>query len=78
VTSYKLQVTSIEVFDVIGRRQEIPRYARNDGENSPPFMEGWQPQADGVVMNISHLPTGIYFLKIETENGMVVKKVVKQ
>jgi hypothetical protein len=28
-------------------------------------------------LNISHLPTGIYFLKIETEQGSVVKKVIK-
>jgi hypothetical protein len=41
-------------------------------------MEGWQPQADGVVINISHLATGIYFLKISTEAGQVVKKVLKE
>ena len=40
-------------------------------------MEGWQPQADGVV-NISHLPAGIYILKIFTETGVDVKKVVKE
>jgi hypothetical protein len=34
--------------------------------------EGW-----GEV-NISHLPAGIYFLKIETEKGTVMKKVVKK
>ncbi|MDR2972359.1 MAG: T9SS type A sorting domain-containing protein [Bacteroidales bacterium] len=27
---------------------------------------------------MSHLPAGIYFLKIETEKGPVTKKVVKQ
>ncbi|MDR2970724.1 MAG: T9SS type A sorting domain-containing protein [Bacteroidales bacterium] len=29
-------------------------------------------------MNISHLPAGLYFVKIITEQGEVVKKVVKQ
>jgi len=32
----------------------------------------------GVVFDISNFPTGIYFLKIHTENGIVTKKVVKQ
>jgi autotransporter-associated beta strand protein len=58
-----------EIYDVCGRRMEIPRFARNDVE--------WQPQADGVVINIAHLPAGIYFLKIQTEQGVVVRKIIK-
>jgi len=69
VTSNELRVMSVEVYDIYGRRQK---------ENSPPFMEGWQPQADGVVLNISHLPAGIYFVKIFTAQGEIVKKIVKQ
>ena len=30
------------------------------------------------VLDISHLPTGIYFVKISTETGEVVRKVVKE
>jgi len=41
-------------------------------------MEGWQPQADGVVMDISHLPAGIYFVRVAFEGGSCVKKLVKQ
>ncbi|MDR2970327.1 MAG: T9SS type A sorting domain-containing protein [Bacteroidales bacterium] len=78
VVSSEYRVVSIEIFDIYGRMQEIPRFARNDGGNSPPFMEGWQPQADGVVINIAHLQAGLYFVKIVTEQGEVVKKVVKQ
>ena len=61
VTSYELQVTSIEIFDVFGR---------NMGVKFPSF---------GGVRggNISHLPTGMYFLWITTENGVVTRKVVK-
>ena len=29
-------------------------------------------------INISHLPTGIYFVKIPTATGEVVKKIVKE
>jgi endonuclease/exonuclease/phosphatase family metal-dependent hydrolase len=66
VTSYELRVTNVEIFDVYGRKCHVI--------NSPPFMEGWQPKADGVVLDISHLSTGIYIIKI----GGVCQKFVKQ
>ena len=40
-------------------------------------LEGWQPKADGVVLNVSHLQDGIYFVKIYSEAGDVaVKRLV--
>jgi hypothetical protein len=36
-----------------------------------------QPQADVVVFNIFHFPAGIYFLRIQTEQGTITKKVIK-
>ena len=62
VTSYELQVTSIEIFDVFGR---------NAGVKFPSFggVRGG---------NISPLPAGIYFIQITTEEGIVTKKIVKQ
>jgi len=70
VTSYGLQVTNIEVFDV---------YGRNVGAKFPSNkLEGWQPKADGVVFNISHLQSGLYFVRITTEEGIITKKIVKQ
>jgi len=30
------------------------------------------------VVNISSLSSGLYFIKIKTENGVVVKKFVKE
>jgi Ca2+/Na+ antiporter len=68
---------AIEVYDI---------YGRNVGTKFPSNeLEGWQPwslsvveaQADGVVFNISHLTSGLYFVKITTEVGETVKKVVK-
>jgi hypothetical protein len=41
------------------------------------LLEEWQPQAGGVVFNISHLNAGIYFVEINTDMGKVVKKIVK-
>jgi len=65
VTSYKLRVTNIEVFDVLGRKQNFG-YAR-------------LPKAEGeVVFDISALPNGTYFLRIETENGVIYKQIIKQ
>ncbi|MCL2510980.1 MAG: PKD domain-containing protein [Bacteroidales bacterium] len=63
VTSYELRVTSIEIFDVIGRK----------ALTSPVSF----PSPE-TTLNLTHLPTGVYFLKIQTENGVVVRKVVKQ
>ncbi|MCL2131920.1 MAG: T9SS type A sorting domain-containing protein [Lentimicrobiaceae bacterium] len=33
---------------------------------------------DEIVIDISHLANGMYFLKIQTDNGTVIKKVVKE
>jgi hypothetical protein len=76
----QLTMINVEVYDVYGKRIEIPRSARNDAEETKfpsNSLEGWQPQADGVVLNLSNLPAGIYFFKIETENGYIVKKIIK-
>jgi hypothetical protein len=32
----------------------------------------------GATIDISHLANGIYFLKIQTENGVVMKKIIKE
>jgi hypothetical protein len=66
----KWKMENVEIFDVYGRNVET-KFPSNS-------LEGWQPQADGVVLNISHLPAGVYFVKILTEKGVVMKKVVKQ
>jgi hypothetical protein len=67
VCGERYAVSDVAIFDVYGRKRE----------NSPPFMEGWQPKADGVVIDISHFPTGVYFLQVTTENGIVTKKIIK-
>ena len=67
VTSYELQVTSIEVFDV---------YGRNVGANlrvCPDLRVCPESRID-----ISDLTSGVYFVKIYTESGVVTKKVIKQ
>jgi len=60
VTSYELQVTSIEVFDIYGRKVLEP---------SLTVLRSY---------DLTILQPGIYFVKILTDNGVVVKKLVKQ
>jgi len=83
VTSNRLQVTDIEIFDLMGRKvyeqkaeDAKARKCESTKDNSP-SLEGWQSQADGVVINISHLPAGMYFLRIQTEADVITRKIIK-
>jgi len=67
------QVNEIEIYDIQGRRMEIPHCVRNDV--IPSVV---QRNEESRTINISHLPAGIYFVKIATTAGEVVKKVVKE
>jgi len=66
----ELRIENVEIFDIYGRNV-VTKFPSN-------LLEGWQPKADGVVFNISHLYAGIYFVQITTEQGVVTKKIVKQ
>jgi hypothetical protein len=61
ITSNELQVTSVEVFDVYGKKQKAES-RKEKGES---------------ILNISNLPNGAYFLQIHTEDGKVTKKIIK-
>jgi len=53
----------IEVFDVVGCNVGTYRI---------------RPENTETTIDISHLANGMYFLKIQTDNGTVIKKVVKE
>ena len=60
----ELTINSVEVFDVFGRKLK---------------GKGGKEQGGGKIqLDISDLSAGIYFVKIRTETGEVVKKVVKE
>jgi len=61
----ELRVENIEIFDVFGKKLS--------SHHSSPLT----PHSP-LLINISHLNPGIYFVKITTDTGEVVKKVVKQ
>ena len=71
----ELKIQSIEIFDIYGRNVEakFPSFIPNAVGNP----EHYGQQADGVVMDVSHLPSGVYFVKITTETGEIKKKVLK-
>lgn len=57
-------IESVEVFDVYGRKQKSRKIEKQEAE-------------ENIVFDISLLCSGIYFVKIQTENSYVVKKVIK-
>ena len=63
IESEELRINDIEIFDVIGKNV----FTSQVSEISPE-----------IVINISHLQSGFYFLRITTEAGEVVKKVLKE
>ena len=65
ITNYELPFTDVKIFDVLGKMQC--------------FDFAQQPKAENtIVINVSNLPNGIYFVMIKTEKGIVTKKVIKQ
>jgi len=65
VTSYKLQVTNVEVIDIYGRKQKSRKAEKRNSEGE-------------MVMDISNLANGIYFVEITTEKGVITKKMIRQ
>ena len=63
VTSYELRITSVEVYDIYGKKQLSNHLITPSSHHK---------------IDISYLSAGIYFVKITTEQGEVVKKVIKQ
>jgi hypothetical protein len=56
-------IENVEIYDVLGRRQKA---------------EGRRQEAEGnIELDISHLPAGVYLVRIQTEAEKVMRKVVK-
>jgi hypothetical protein len=60
ITNYELRITNVELFDVLGKCH-ASRVTRHENE---------------AKVDVSSLHSGIYFVKIITEQGSVTKKVV--
>jgi len=64
ITNYELRITDVVIYDIYGRMQKAECRKQN--------------AEDTMIVNISNLPNGIYFVMITTEKGIVTKKVIKQ
>ena len=62
ISDMRYEILEIEIFDVFGRN----------------IVSNLKSQISNQKIDISHLPTGVYFVKITTDNGIVTKKIVKQ
>ncbi|MCL2290920.1 MAG: chitobiase/beta-hexosaminidase C-terminal domain-containing protein [Bacteroidetes bacterium] len=63
VTSDKLQIEDIEIFDVYGRKVSSNHLITSSSHQK---------------INIETLSSGIYFIKLNTDKGEVVKKMIKE
>ena len=61
-TNGEWRMENVEIFDVYGRKISSHHLITSSSNH---------------LINISHLPAGVYFLKIQTNNGVVVRNVVK-
>jgi len=73
VKSEELIVERVEVFDVFGRKMLAEKQ-----KTTLTVLQSYSLTNDGVVIDISHLPAGVYFVRIQTETGEIVRKVLKK
>jgi hypothetical protein len=75
----QLTINSIEVFDIYGRKLSSHHLIPTSSHHLiPTSSHHLIPTPPHHLINISHLQPGIYFVKIKTEAGEIVKKVIKQ
>jgi len=67
VTCYELQMNNIEIFDV---------YARRVLSHTPNLKPQTSNPSPRTTINVSHLQTGVYFVKISDNQQVVVKRLV--
>ena len=65
----QLTMNNVEIYDVLGRLVFISPNPSEGGELAPSPLE-----RDGVRLNVSHLPAGIYFLRIGNKTAKFVKQ----
>ena len=61
ITNDKLRITNIEIVDLTGKRLLSKKY---------------KVKSSKYRVDIGNLPTGIYFVKVETDKGTVIKKFI--
>ena len=70
ITNDELRITGYEVYDIMGRKH-VSRHCGLDPQSS--VMNEILKQ---VQNDVSHLANGIYILKIQTNKGIIIKKII--
>ncbi|HLG35531.1 MAG TPA: T9SS type A sorting domain-containing protein [Bacteroidia bacterium] len=73
VQSLKFKVEAVEIYDVVGGKVYSLVDSRLLSVAQQLSTNHYQ-----LTLNISNLPSGMYFVRIRTENGSVTKKLIKQ
>ena len=66
IESEEQKIKNVEIFDAYGKNVGVNMQIRPENSENK------------IVINISHLSAGVYFVKISTEMGEVIKKVLKE
>ena len=62
IESSMFNVQCLEIFDIFGKKLSTHTLT---------------PTSSHHIINISHLKSGVYLIKMENENGMITKKIIK-
>jgi len=68
-------IHSVEIFDVFGRAVVV---ASVETRHATSLQSQIAHRTSQIEMDISYLPSGIYFVRVTTETGAVVRKVVRR
>jgi hypothetical protein len=70
ITNYELGIKEVEIFDIYGKKLLSNHLIASSSNHLI-------TSSSNHLTNISHLQAGVYFLKIDTETGIITKRVVK-
>ena len=66
ITNYELRIENVEIFDVVGKCVATAAVKTGRTSSLP------------ITLDISHLPSGVYFVRLQTDKGLITKKIVKK
>ncbi|MCL2041413.1 MAG: S8 family serine peptidase [Bacteroidales bacterium] len=73
ICDMRYEICDIAIFDVMGRT-----VLQSQTAPPPAPFKGGEFRTSHITFDLSNVPTGIYFLRITTENGVIVRKVIKE
>ena len=76
----QLTISNVEILDVFGRKvfgKFLPNELEGWTRSGRGGKEGWTAKPDGLVIDLTVFPSGVYFLKIATKNEILIKKLIK-